>query len=77
LIFADALARLDYRQSAAVTIPTSGYVRQSVTCETGLAPIGGGAKVSDPNFAYILDTYPLGKTGWRSLPVPIIRREPR
>lgn len=60
------VSRLDYRQSAAAPIPVTGHVRQSVTCDTGLNVVGGGGKVSDPNNAFILDTNPVGKTGWEA-----------
>ena len=60
------LSRLHY-QELAVAIPGGGgFVRQGISCETGLSATGGGAKVSDPNNAVILDTNPVGKTGWEA-----------
>jgi hypothetical protein len=58
------LSRLHYQQSAPASIPVTGFVRASITCDSGLSATGGGAKVSDPNNAVILDTNPVGKTGW-------------
>jgi hypothetical protein len=62
------VARLDYRQSAPVIIPADPFVhvRQSVSCDAGSNAIGGGAKVSDPNRAFIVDVNPVGKTGWEA-----------
>jgi hypothetical protein len=61
------VSRLDY-QSAAVAVP-AGFLaatRGSASCPTGLSATGGGAKMSDPNNGYILDTNPVGKTGWEA-----------
>jgi hypothetical protein len=64
------VSRLDYRQSAAVAIPTTGnHVRANVSCDTGLNAVGGGAKVSDPDNALVMDTNPLGRTGWEATAV--------
>jgi hypothetical protein len=60
------VSRLHYQQSAPAGIPASGHVRASLTCDAGLSATGGGAKVSDPNSAFILDTNPVGKTGWEA-----------
>jgi hypothetical protein len=60
------IARLDFRQSAPMAIPTSGHVRATVSCDSGLVATGGGAKVSDPDVALVVDTNPLGKTGWEA-----------
>jgi hypothetical protein len=61
------VSRLDY-QSGAVIIPADPFVhvRHSVTCAAGSNAIGGGAKVSDPNRAFIVDANPVGKTGWEA-----------
>lgn len=62
------VSRLDYRQTS-VPLPTGGPVstRASVNCDTGLNATGGGAKVSNPDVnAYIVDSNPLGKTGWEA-----------
>jgi len=64
------VARLDY-QSAVVAVP-AGFVtatRGTANCPTGLSATGGGAKMSDPNSGYILDTNPVGKTGWEATAV--------
>jgi hypothetical protein len=63
------VSRLDYRQSAAVAIPTSGHVRATASCDAGAFATGGGAKVSDPNNAFIIDSNPTGKTGWEGTAV--------
>jgi hypothetical protein len=60
------VSRVDYRQSTAVAIPTSGHVRATVACDTGLSAVGGGGKVSDPNNAFIIDTNPAGRTSWEA-----------
>lgn len=60
------LARLDYRQSGAWNLLPTGHVRATVNCDTGLNAVGGGAKVSDPNNAVIIDTNPVGRTGWEA-----------
>lgn len=60
------ISQVDYRQSAATAIPTSNHVRVSANCDTGTFAVGGGAKVSDPNNAFISDTNPLGKTAWEA-----------
>ena len=60
------VSRLDYRQSTATAIPTTGHVRVNVPCDGAMVATGGGAKVSDPNNAVILDTNPLGKTAWEA-----------
>jgi hypothetical protein len=60
------VSRLDYRSSAAVAIPTTGHVRVSAGCDTGLAATGGGAKVSNPDISFINDSNPVGKTGWEA-----------
>jgi hypothetical protein len=60
------VSRIDFRQSAATPIPSSGHVRASVSCDTGLVATGGGAKVSDPDVALVVDTNPLGKNGWEA-----------
>jgi hypothetical protein len=61
------ISRLDY-QSGAVIIPANPFthVRHSVTCPAGSNAISGGAKVSDPNRAFIVDVNPVGKTGWEA-----------
>ena len=61
-----AVSRLDFRQSAASPIPTSGHVHATVSCDSGLVAVGGGAKVSDPDVALVVDSNPLGKTGWEA-----------
>jgi len=61
------VSRLDY-QSAVVAVP-AGFLaatRGTANCPTGLSATGGGAKMSDPNNGYILDTNPVGKTGWEA-----------
>ena len=61
------VSRLDY-QSAAVAVP-AGFVaatRGTANCPTGLSATGGGAKMTDPDSGYILDTNPVGKTGWEA-----------
>jgi hypothetical protein len=63
-----SLSRLHYQQLQVAIPGGGGFVRQGITCETGLSATGGGAKVSDPNNAVILDTNPVGKTGWEATP---------
>jgi hypothetical protein len=58
------VSRLDYRQSAPAAVPASGHVRASASCDGATFAIGGGAKVSDPNNAFVIDTNPLGKNAW-------------
>jgi hypothetical protein len=61
------VSRLDYRQSAAVAIPSTGtHVRATAGCDTGLNVVGGGAKVSDPESAIVVDSNPAGRTGWEA-----------
>jgi hypothetical protein len=60
------VSRLDFRQSTPVLIPTTGHVRASVNCDTGLVATGGGAKVSNPDETFVVDTNPVGKTGWEA-----------
>jgi hypothetical protein len=58
-----ALSRLHYQQLQVAIPGGGGFVRQGITCETGLSATGGGAKVSDPNNAVILDTNPPRENG--------------
>jgi hypothetical protein len=61
------VTRLDYRSSAAVPLPPGGnHARGTATCDTGLNAVGGGAKVSDPDNALIIDSNPVGRTGWEA-----------
>ena len=60
------VARLDFRQSAPMAIPTSGHASASVSCDSGLVAVGGGGKVSNPDVALVVDANPLGKTGWEA-----------
>jgi hypothetical protein len=60
------ISRLDYRQSAASAIPTSGHVRVAASCDAGTFALGGGAKVSNPDIALVLDSNPVGKTAWEA-----------
>jgi hypothetical protein len=61
------VSRLDY-QSAVVAVPAGSATatRGTANCATGLSATGGGAKMSDPNNGFILDTNPVGKTGWEA-----------
>jgi hypothetical protein len=61
------VSRLDYA-SAVVAIP-AGFApptRGTVNCPTGLNATGGGAKMTDPAQGFIIDTNPVGKTGWEA-----------
>src|SRR5687768_6581863 len=61
------ISRLDYRQSAAVAIPAGGAaVRATASCDAGTFALGGGAKVSNPNDALVLDSNPFGKNAWEA-----------
>jgi hypothetical protein len=60
------VSRLDYRQSTAVAIPTTGHVRATATCDSGLTAVVGCGKVSVPINSFIVDTNPLGRTGWEA-----------
>jgi hypothetical protein len=62
-----ALGRLDY-QSATVSVPSGGptATRGTANCPTGLFATGGGAKMTDPNNGFIVDSNPVGKTGWEA-----------
>lgn len=59
------VSRLDYA-SAVVAVPAGGGVvtRGTVNCATGLSPTGGGAKLADPINGIVIDSNPVGKTGW-------------
>jgi hypothetical protein len=60
------ISRVD-RVLNAGPIPTGGSVgRVSASCATGLTVIGGGARVSHANSSFIIDSYPLGTTGWEA-----------
>ena len=59
------VSRLDY-QSAVVALPAMTATLATVNCPTGLSATGGGARVSDPSSGYIIDTHPVGKTGWEA-----------
>jgi hypothetical protein len=61
------VARLDY-QSAVVAIPAGGstVTRGTVNCPTGVNAVGGGAKLADPNTGAMIDSNPVGKTGWEA-----------
>jgi hypothetical protein len=59
------VSRLDY-QSAVVALPVMTATRGTVNCPTGLSATGGGAKVSDPNGGFLIDTNPVGTTGWEA-----------
>ena len=61
------VSRLDYA-SAVFAVP-AGFappVRGTVNCPAGLSATGGGAKMTDPAQGFIIDTNPVGKTGWES-----------
>jgi hypothetical protein len=60
------VSRLDYRSSAPAAIPATGHVRASITCDGTLVATGGGAKVSNPDIAFINDSNPVGKNGWEA-----------
>lgn len=63
------ISRVD-RVLNAQPIPADGSVgRVSANCATGLTAIGGGAKVSHVNSSFIIDSYPLGVTGWEATAV--------
>jgi len=59
------VSRLDYA-SAVVAVPAGGGVvtRGTVNCPTGLSPTGGGAKLAEPINGIVIDSNPVGKTGW-------------
>jgi hypothetical protein len=61
------VSRLDYA-SAVVSVPggVATATRGTVNCATGLFATGGGAKMANPNDGFILDTNPVGKTGWEA-----------
>ena len=61
------VSRLDYA-SAAVSVPAGGATatRGTVSCAAGLSATGGGAKMADPTNGFIVDTNPVGKTGWEA-----------
>ena len=61
------VSRLEYL-SAVVSVPggSSTATRGTVSCPNGLNPTGGGAKLADPNNGFLLDTNPVGKTGWEA-----------
>ncbi len=58
------LSRLDYEFST-VTLNGSGPVIGKAMCPTGLDVVSGGARVANENDDFVLDTFPLGKTGWQ------------
>jgi hypothetical protein len=59
------VSRLDY-QSAVVALPAGATIRGTVNCPTGLNATGGGARIADPTIGDILDSNPVGKTGWEA-----------
>jgi hypothetical protein len=64
---AAALGRIDY-VSAAVSVPggSSTATRGTANCPSGAFATGGGAKMSDPDNGFVIDTNPAGKTGWEA-----------
>lgn len=61
------ISRLDYRQSAPTGIPAGGAsALATVSCDAGTFALGGGAKVSNPNNALVLDSSPSGKNAWEA-----------
>ena len=61
------ISRADYRQSAPTPIPATGVaVRATASCDAGTFALGGGAKVSNPNDALVLDSNPFGKNAWEA-----------
>ena len=58
------VSRLDY-ESSTVTLNGSGPVSGKALCPTGLDVVSGGAKVADEANDFVIDTFPLGKTGWQ------------
>jgi hypothetical protein len=61
------VSRLDY--ASTTTAVPAGFVtpvRGTANCAAGLNATGGGAKMSDPNNGFIIDTNPVGKTGWEA-----------
>ena len=60
------ISRVDYRQSTATAVPTSGHARGTANCDAGTFAIGGGAKLSDPDVALVLDSNPVGKSAWEA-----------
>ena len=60
------ISRLDYRRSAAAAIPTTGHVRTTASCDAGTFALGGGAKLSNPDIAVVLDSNPVGKASWEA-----------
>jgi hypothetical protein len=58
------LSRLDYEFSTA-TLNGSGPVVGKAMCPAGLDVVGGGARVANENDDFVIDTFPLGKTGWQ------------
>lgn len=61
------VSRLDYA-SAVVSVPGGAptFTRGTINCPTGLSPTGGGAKLADPFNGFLIDTNPVGKTGWEA-----------
>ena len=65
------ISRLDYRQSAAVAIPADGaFVRATASCDAGTFALGGGAKVSNPDAALVIDSNPPARMPGRRTPLP-------
>lgn len=63
---AAAIGRIDY-VTATVPVPgTSTATRGTASCPSGDFATGGGAKMSDVNNGYLIDTDPAGKTGWEA-----------
>jgi hypothetical protein len=64
---AAALGRIDY-VATAVSVPggASTATRGTASCPAGDFATGGGAKLTDPNTGFLVDTNPAGKTGWEA-----------
>jgi hypothetical protein len=64
---AAALGRIDYVSgTVSVLGGASTATRGTANCPAGAFATGGGAKMTDPNNGYIVDTNPAGKTGWEA-----------
>ena len=63
---AAALETVTYK-TAAGTAPSRAFAGATATCNAGQKAVGGGARVDDPNNAFIIDSYPdAANTAWTS-----------
>ena len=65
-----ALSRLDYESTTADVPSTYVSATASASCATGLYLTGGGARVSNDDYAFINDSGPSNRTTWEATVYP-------